>query len=193
MADSLDLAPITDIAALVAEVRRLQSEVLEMAEAGRVVVESAEEVFAESGDEIARLQGEADTMRAWASPAAADENANAADLAEVTKERDIAVDAFHRCRQERDEARAALAEAEATIANERGEGPPPSEGWRYIGDGVWSLRAKRQVLRLAEVPDNLSARWRWVVWGQDRADAFGTAPTARAAMKAADEALRVRE
>jgi hypothetical protein len=145
--------------------------------------------------EVRRLQAEADTMREWAERAAADENANAADLAEVTKERDTAVDAFHRCRIERDEARAALAEAEATIANERGEGTPPGEGWEWgdspaIGDGeaLWH-KGDARVWRGYPDPHAARIEWFWAI-GITVGEA---APTAREGMKAADEALRVRE
>lgn len=46
---------------------------------------------------------------------------------------------------ERDALRAQLAEAEATLANERGEGEPPEEGWRWTGSG-WRIESDGRVL-----------------------------------------------
>lgn len=71
---------------------------------------------------------------------------------------------------------ARLAEAEATVANERGEGPPPSAGWTYHGD-IWMhpCGSVQRVRGSNRRPD----RWR-------RTDGQTFYPTARAAMLADD-------
>lgn len=40
---------------------------------------------------------------------------------------------------------ARIAELEATLANERGEGEPPEEGWRWTGRG-WRIESDGRVL-----------------------------------------------
>jgi hypothetical protein len=78
----------------------------------------------------------------------------------------------------------------ATLANERGEGEPPSPGWTYShSQGRWSHPDGRWVwrnawLRLADGTDCI--RWGWERLGPS---AEGREVTARAAMKAADAAL----
>lgn len=82
---------------------------------------------------------------------------------------------------------AALDESTATIANERGEGEPPSVGWRATSTGHWSR---------GDVGDSAnpyagaskgsaaigSGAWEWSTRGRQ-----GHAPTAREAMRAADK------
>jgi hypothetical protein len=82
--------------------------------------------------------------------------------------------------------RARVAELEATLANERGEGEPPVEGWRYDGrcdngrPGVWEC-VERELIVTRPLPPAVG--WRYArrggvqVWGQ--------ALTARDAMRAA--------
>lgn len=99
--------------------------------------------------------------------------------------------------------RAELAEAEATIANERGEGEAPCEGWcaRVRGGEVrWVLRSARpgrtlDVVRQAgEVPGTVRCHW----WDREidkdgdvtHTYAEGHEPTFRAAMRAATAAVR---
>jgi hypothetical protein len=79
-----------------------------------------------------------------------------------------------------------IAELEATLANERGEGEPPVEGWRYDGrcdngrPGVWEC-VERELIVTRPLPPAVG--WRYArrggvqVWGQ--------ALTARDAMRAA--------
>lgn len=69
-------------------------------------------------------------------------------------------------------------ELRATLANERGEGEPPSEGWEWADD-AWHKGAA-YVWRRDSVPT-----WEWTVGRSWR----GEAPTARAAMIAADATL----
>jgi hypothetical protein len=85
-------------------------------------------------------------------------------------------------------------ELAATLANERGEGEPPSEGWTYRENmnqwerdrGDWECIVKR---------DDRARSWRfeWVNYAEggdvDEDWPDGAADTARAAMKAADAAL----
>ena len=73
---------------------------------------------------------------------------------------------------------ARVAELEAELANERGEGEPPSAGWIYEDDaGRRWTRPGWTVYRLDDGVD-----WQY---SRDHGD-WVSAPTARAAMKAAD-------
>jgi hypothetical protein len=77
---------------------------------------------------------------------------------------------------------ARVAELEATLANERGEGEPPSPHWTpcFDADGrFW--RSPRTIVGL------LADGWHWTV-RRGRVPS-GVASTARDAMRAADEAL----
>lgn len=75
---------------------------------------------------------------------------------------------------------AALAEAEATLANERGEGDPPTPGWKYDA-GEW-VHPDATVSPVVATALGGSVRRRWE-WGT--ADKAGQRDTARAAMRAA--------
>ena len=77
-----------------------------------------------------------------------------------------------------DRLRAELAEAEATLANARGEGEPPEEGWHAIGRTWWLGR--EHVAGSVKVY-HTGRRWEWWVKGTS---VCGEAPTARAAMRA---------
>lgn len=82
---------------------------------------------------------------------------------------------------------ARLAESEATLLNERGEGDPPSEGWEWDGDGGQWVRFVSESVGVAYVSRSGSG-WAWEAdYGTD---GEGPHPTARAAMKAADAATR---
>lgn len=85
---------------------------------------------------------------------------------------------------------ASLAEAEATLANERGEGEPPCEGWHYsIGRAAWVCQPWILTPR-REGPELAVRRGDpWRVW-VDGVCVYGQHPTARAAMRAASERLR---
>lgn len=81
-------------------------------------------------------------------------------------------------------ARERVAELEATIANERGEGEPPSPGWTFDGDIHWTRsfgsRVTGGVVGEWMIEDTAGPWDAWVV--------IGRAPTAREAMRAADAA-----
>lgn len=90
---------------------------------------------------------------------------------------------------------ARLTEAEATLANERGEGEPPSEGWEWTGE-CWTRdlgnNEQARVSLDATGLDTEVPRWRCFLESAD--DWTGdfivpSAPTARAAMRDADSAL----
>ena len=90
---------------------------------------------------------------------------------------------------------ARLAEAEATLANERGEGEPPSEGWTWTGTcwtrDLWNNEQARVSLDATGL-DTEVPRWRCFLESAD--DWTGdfivpSAPTARAAMRDADSTL----
>ena len=86
-----------------------------------------------------------------------------------------------------DALRAVVAERDelaATLANERGEGEPPSEGWEWrSGDRSWSTPMLLVLLH--------EAGWGWCFRKASGRKGHGikTEPTARAAMIAADKAL----
>lgn len=75
---------------------------------------------------------------------------------------------------------AAMVEAEATIANERGEGEPPTPGWNYDA-GEW-VHPDATVSPVVVTALGGSVRRRWE-WGT--VDKAGQRDTARAAMRAA--------
>lgn len=89
---------------------------------------------------------------------------------------------------------AVTAELRATLANERGEGEGPSEGWtwasppgRWGNPNGWSFIVRG--LSFAAVGRNADGTgWDWhaVVWQALRGGQGGTAPTAREAMRAVD-------
>lgn len=93
-----------------------------------------------------------------------------------------------------DALRVELAELRATLANERGEGEGPSEGWewanysgRWGNPNGWSLIERG--LSFAAVGRNADGTgWDWhaMVPVVLRGVASGTAPTAREAMRQAD-------
>lgn len=124
-------------------------------------------------------------------------------LTEVCKERDAYAADLSAAEAEVERLRAELAEAQATIANERGEGEPPGDGFVFASNGgersVW-FRVDGPVGAYVtrEITNMDHVRWRWSViedrYGSDesprfRAVARGDAPTARAAMRAAIAAL----
>jgi hypothetical protein len=100
--------------------------------------------------------------------------------------------------------RGELAEAQATLANERGEGEPPVPGFLFTGnagersawcsvDGPVGAYVTREIGNMGRV------RWQWAViedrYGSDESPRFrdlarGYEPTARAAMRAAAKAVR---
>jgi hypothetical protein len=100
--------------------------------------------------------------------------------------------------------RGELAEALATIANERGGGDPPAPGFVFTGnagersawcsvDGPVGAYVTREIGNMGRV------RWQWAViedrYGSDESPRFrdlarGYEPTARAAMRAAAKAVR---
>ena len=94
---------------------------------------------------------------------------------------------------------ARLAEVEAALLNERGEGEPPSEGWersRSAVPGGWIKRPAPGAPWIASVgmehgtahDGTAFRRWRWFV-----PTTSGEAPTAREAMRQADAALTPKE
>ncbi len=87
--------------------------------------------------------------------------------------------------------RAENAELLATLANERGEGEAPVEGWRYIpslGDWQAPTGVVRRISWL-RLPDGTSkACWGWERWEADGGRTDGVCDTARAAMRAASGA-----
>lgn len=104
------------------------------------------------------------------------------DHAALVAERDAATRRAEEAERERDE----LA---ATLANERGEGEPPSDGWEWTicawGRGVDDCDAL--VSHVGHSDDNLPP-WEWLARVDGRWQR-GLAPTARAAMRLADCAL----
>lgn len=81
-----------------------------------------------------------------------------------------------------------IAELEATLANERGEGEPPEPGWRATSTTSWShgvggqpgyASVSRASVRCGDLP--------WYAYACGRETPH---PTARAAMRAATQALR---
>jgi hypothetical protein len=100
--------------------------------------------------------------------------------------------------------RGELAEAQATLANERGEGEPPVPGFLFTGnagersawcsvDGPVGAYVTREIGNMGRV------RWQWAViedrYGSDESPRFrdlarGYEPTARAAIRAATKAWR---
>lgn len=78
---------------------------------------------------------------------------------------------------------AEIAELRLTLANERGQGAPPSEGWEWHYDG-WRYPDK-----MAEVYPGNAMGWMW--WARGQSDARH-ADTAREAMRLATAALEER-
>jgi hypothetical protein len=97
-------------------------------------------------------------------------------------------------RDERDTARRDLAEALATLANERGQGEPPSPGcsWQMDewGEMSWSHEDGEWSIQPADADENTPDGGWFVMYGGSNMDtgAPGTAPTAREAMRAANAA-----
>lgn len=102
---------------------------------------------------------------------------------------------------------AEIAELRATLANDRGEGEPPSEGWKRntTGDGMWerilAMRPSWTSEQEGEPTDTLivgrddDVHWRWERYvdngaGQRLVGGVGGIECARTAMKAADDAVR---
>lgn len=91
-------------------------------------------------------------------------------------------------------------EMAAALLNERGEGEPPSPGWRFY-DLSWTFGdANRGPWAHVTTADHITDGWEWSVTrrccdcpGHTSAEwpivAHGRAPTARAAMRAVDAAL----
>ena len=103
-----------------------------------------------------------------------------------------------------------VAELRATLANERGEGEPPGEGWsrndfdrKHVGIAWYRPSMADGSMPAEDVTDYPlvmwvyreppSRLWRWEVErdgvGIGTFEAEGTAPTAREAMRAADKAV----
>lgn len=102
---------------------------------------------------------------------------------------------------------AEIAELRATLANDRGEGEPPSEGWKRntTGDGMWerilAMRPSWTSEQEGEPTDTLivgrddDVHWRWERYadsgaGQRLVGGVGGIECARTAMKAADDAVK---
>ena len=87
---------------------------------------------------------------------------------------------------------AEIAELKATIANEAGQGPPPSEGWEWDEvDGGWMLRTAGSPLALVERwTSSTHERPYWTVATDKDYSRETPYPNARAAMKAADLAIK---
>jgi len=149
-----------------------------------LLVLTEEEEEAKDGADVAALASEAyDAVKAWAEDMDMQLVSALARVADVEKERDEAI--------------ARLAEAEATLANERGEAAP--SGWtsRTRGDSVrWVRDGSQRPGRMCDAvygknPDGTFG-WHW--WDRDVdldgevGDTYGSgyARTAREAMKAAD-------
>lgn len=97
---------------------------------------------------------------------------------------------------------ARIAELEATLANDRGEGEPPATGWKWAvenGEGTWRRLgdpARADVHRAHRDPEDAVVdrhRWHWwVVSGSYEEPviyASGWEDTAREAMRATDAAF----
>lgn len=98
-------------------------------------------------------------------------------LAIVNGNTELAVKLHRTLVEERDE-------LHAELANECGEGPPPSEGWRYRAC-EWIRPGAIVSFVLATTIDGMvRRRWEWAA-----GDKAGQRTTARAAMRAADAAL----
>lgn len=102
---------------------------------------------------------------------------------------------------------AEIAELRATLANDRGEGEPPSEGWKRntTGDGMWerilAMRPSWTSEQEGEPTDTLivgrddDVHWRWERYvdngaGQRLGGGVGGIECARTAMRAADDAVK---
>jgi len=188
----------------------------ELHDAGLLTDEEYAALAADPGA-VARLEGY-DAMRADlatcrkalinagnAAGAHLSESCSTAFLALVADEVRLVV---RRLTEERDIALARVRELEAALANERGEGAPPSEGWiaREDSDGPrWNRETvtdrSNHIDLCVWIELTLADRrgihpWAWAVMVAPDADsdmveaAYGTAPTAREAMRAADTALR---
>lgn len=107
----------------------------------------------------------------------------------LEEERDAANARAVEAERERDAANDLSVELAATLANERGEGEPPSDGWEWTicawGRGVDDCDAL--VSHVGHSDDNLPP-WEWLARVDGRWQR-GLAPTARAAMRLADCAL----
>lgn len=116
-------------------------------------------------------------------------------IASLTEQRDALLAARVDLIDDRDALAARVRELEATLANERGEGEPPSEGWFWhaLGDGVgaWNHRDYDGVV--ARVHGTRHSGHFYACWQLACVDgARREHRTARAAMLAADAALRRR-
>lgn len=85
--------------------------------------------------------------------------------------------------EERQTLRAEVAELRATLANDRGEGEPPSEGWKWNQHARFWHRGSRD--RTAYWND-FGRSWWWQVGDTTS----GPYKSARSAMKAADDAVK---
>ena len=124
-------------------------------------------------------------------------------LTDACADRDALAADLRAAREEVERLRAELAEAQATLANERGEGEPPVPGFVFAGhagercawqrvDGPVGTYVTREIDNMGRV------RWQWAViedrYGTDQSPRFrdlarGYEPTARSAMRAANAAL----
>jgi hypothetical protein len=85
---------------------------------------------------------------------------------------------------------AALAEAEATIANEHGDGPAPAEGWQWITTSSMQGMWRRETNDNDQMVQRLMGRgWYWTDW-EHPFHPDNVRPTARAAMRAATSAAK---
>lgn len=105
---------------------------------------------------------------------------------------DRARERLREARGELDAKDAEIAELRASLANERGKGEPPGDGWRWnAGTWWWS---PPDWIPLAYVMRDRPGGWTWYytardpILGSGPVLASGTSPTARAAMCAASEA-----
>lgn len=124
-------------------------------------------------------------------------------LTDACKDRDAIAADLRAAQAEVERLRAELAEAQATLANERGEGEPPVPGFVFTGhagerctwqrvDGPVGTYVTREIDNMGRV------RWQWAViedrYGTDQSPRFrdlarGYEPTARAAIRAAAKAV----
>lgn len=147
-----------------------------------------EALAATTDDELATwAREEAEERAAW--------EALTAKLADAERDRDFYDKKWGACVDE-------LREARLALMNERGEGEPPSEGWRVSlrGHIVRWVRLDARPGRTLDVYPRLNdartaMEWHWWDREVDRdgeviaEHAEGAAPTAREAMRAADNAL----
>ena len=196
----------TDIPALVARVRELESDAAQfLAHAEDTIMRECERhdrAILAMRERVRELEAERDRLR----ETAAEHQRAVVALAEEYNRRDAVTAALRGERAELQgycdrllaDGRAAALERDelaATLANERGEGAGPSEGWvaepieqiydQYEGapaDTEWA-----SVDAWVTRSDDRACDWTWNVQQPGKpAKAKGTAPTARAAMHAAD-------